>query len=1018
MDNKKETKQFNKKLLLIFFVMLAIFATLLGSKVQAEGAEMQSTQQTSRPSSTVFTYEDLVNYYDILCCQLGGPLPGNGGVSFSYVDSTGVAHNHNMGLWDGTRELDRITTTDKNFNYGSSSKSHKTFPVYTLKEHHIATPKEAYIIAEMKKESSGGQIVEVDGSSSYGTSQYNGSFINSIEITLSTGEKAYLVDQEYVLDTGNGAYYVKVAKDSNNKIYYVYETDNNGKLVKYTGDFTYQQTGTGTAEELLGVYQDNVYYEFNGQLSNGNTVASDSGMLYLLSYNVVKQDPTDQNYYYTYIENGSDYIQKAWWTTGAGNWGNQSDKIGAPNSLSLEADEFQNYILNVAGVSDVSKLKYEVQSYDFYEDDGTHSVGSVTAPVISYHAGFNEDADQNGEINEADEVTPSFDSNTQKYIVGPFSLDYIKESAHVSGRAKVDFAGIKDVKLVSNLGELKLGEQWNFKFLVDQARDLDENYPYPNPNEVFYIEINYIEDLTFIENFEFSFQYMNAGAELDVYDGNLCKLTWTPTEGNVKTEWVEPEYKIDENGDFVLDQNGNKIVTRSGYNRFVSKDVWLQCTNVEIIDAQTLAHALIGARWYNEVNCDKKFGLNSGTITIEKRTLTEDGSEVIPVDKEYQFKILIDGKEFQELTVKTENGYGKAISIPYVWTDENKVPTYEVVELGDNKNNGPWTGTLENHKSITVSADNYIGPNKGKLEVDKKLLNSTPALEDEIFTFKVSVTGKFSYYNGEIQTYSSEKPLQLNFAIKGEGTWTSEDFRWYGDAPKYTVEEIIDENATYELVNGVISNGIGQLKKDETVVATATNQPTTNYTKIYVDKRMVSSTKPMPGEVFKATLTINGNFSYNGDEIVKDRKETFDIVLDENNNWQWQSDRIAWNKDEVPTYTISETQMAEGTTFVSISDEVLSSTVNDFSSKLNPEKTNIVITNSRENPLVGKLKIQKMAETKDLAGKTFRFRVKITDTNTSDLGGFKYQDVINLTDSSYNYTKRNRFNNCKSRRKY
>ena len=220
-NNNNQITRFNKKLLVMFFLMVTIFTTLLVSRVKA--IEMESKSQADRPETTVFTYEDLISYYDILCCQHGGPLPGNGGVTLSYTDSNGQTTSYDMGRWDGTKKLDIKTVYDENYNYGSSDITHKTFPLYTRKETHTATPKEAYIIAEMKKESSGGQIVEVDGSPSYGTTQYNGSFINSIEIVLASGEKAYLVDQEYVLDTGDGAYYVTVAKDESNKIYYVYK---------------------------------------------------------------------------------------------------------------------------------------------------------------------------------------------------------------------------------------------------------------------------------------------------------------------------------------------------------------------------------------------------------------------------------------------------------------------------------------------------------------------------------------------------------------------------------------------------------------------------------------------------------------------------------------------------------------------------------------------------------------------------------------------------------------------------
>ena len=58
--NRQDVKQINKKLLIIFFIMLALFATLLVAKAQAfeVGAELESLKQTDRPETTYLTYND------------------------------------------------------------------------------------------------------------------------------------------------------------------------------------------------------------------------------------------------------------------------------------------------------------------------------------------------------------------------------------------------------------------------------------------------------------------------------------------------------------------------------------------------------------------------------------------------------------------------------------------------------------------------------------------------------------------------------------------------------------------------------------------------------------------------------------------------------------------------------------------------------------------------------------------------------------------------------------------------
>ena len=426
--NRQDVKQINKKLLIIFFIMLALFATLLVAKAQAfeVGAELESLKQTDRPETTYLTYNDLVDYYDILCCQHGTPLPGQGSVILKGSHSQG-SFEYDMGYWGSTGyskgskiESHRIYYQGNDFN--ASSYKHKTYGYYSIVEKHIATPKEAYIIAEMKKE------LEVTGSSSsveliYEDGQpkvYTGS-ASAMSYTVTTGETVYVVNQRYVLDTGDGAYYVNQARDSEGNSYYVYQTGHDGSLVGYEGNFTYQDAKSGATVSMVGTHTEDVYYEFEGEVRTGDSVAANEGTVYLASHSTVVD--IDGTLYYCYVTSDYNYIQIAWWTTDMGT-SHGTVQPSAPNSLSKEAEAFEEYILKITGKSSVDELTYEVQSYDFYEDDGTHSVGSVTAPVIDYNPYFysvnaedanRRDVDHNGVVNEADEITPSFDHDKQTY---------------------------------------------------------------------------------------------------------------------------------------------------------------------------------------------------------------------------------------------------------------------------------------------------------------------------------------------------------------------------------------------------------------------------------------------------------------------------------------------------------------------------------------------------------------------------------------------------------------------------
>lgn len=990
MDRRQEVKKFNIRLLIIFLMMLAIFATLLITKTQAMqvSAEIQSLLQKERENPTYLTYDDLVDYYDILCCQRGTPLPHKEHVRLTGYHSQG-SFDYDLGRWletglDVGSQLENHRIYYRGNDFNASSYNHRTYGYFSIIERHIATPKEAYIVSEMKKEldiaaaSSSYELIYENG----GPRVYTGSLINSIPETLSTGETAYAVNQKYALKTDSGTYYVKPAKDSEGNTYYVYELGQYGSLVEYTGDFTFIDPRTGKLTECIGVQEDNVYYEYNGTISSGDTVAASSGMLYLVKYDMVVD--INGTLIYCSVTNDYNYIQIAWWTTHMGtHYGTLAPST--PNSLAKEAEEFEDYILTITQTNSTDELTYEKQSYDFYEEDGIHSVGSVMAPVIDYNPDFNKDADQNQiTSNEADEITVSFDYQKQVYEVGPFSVNYVKRIASIPGRQKVDFSVISGVKLLSNAGELEFGKDWRFKFLTDQGRDLDEDYPYPNPNEVFYLEINYINDLTELYELKFDFKYMNAGAELDIYDGTYNEVTWT----------VKHDDKFE--------PCGNPDCENCPHFKY--RDIWIQCTSLIPHDAQTLAHALIGARWYNYTSCKLDFGIHSTYITIQKTTFSENGDEVIPIDRTFHFKVYINDVEFQELTVTTKNGVGRATTNPIFWIKESGAPTYRVEEIGDYTNNGPWTGVLTEHESVVIKARNHMKPQKGTLEIDKRLLNPTPALETEEFYFRVTVTGYFSYDGSATEYHSAKDPLVIYNSVKvingeackvvtirGAGEWHSGEFKWYGSEPKYKVEEIIPDGSTYELVNGVISNGNGYLQDGVNKIATAKNTPTTDWTILEIDKRMVSDTSPQPGEVFRVHVTITGEFSYGGDSI-RSRTEEFDIVLNQRNNWKWKSDLIVWNNDQIPRYTISEVEMAEGTSFVSISDERTTGLVNNFRSRLNPEKTLVIITNDRDELVYGKIQINKLFENKATFDRKATFEVTIKSKDTFWYQGNEYTD--------------------------
>ena len=271
----------------------------------------------------------------------------------------------------------------------------------------------------------------------------------------------------------------------------------------------------------------------------------------------------------------SSYVQYAWWKvkdesnssagepTGDGNegvveGGNDNPNIQDPDGvigddpyappentgvtddateLYEEAMAFQGYILEVAGETNGAAMKnrYRGQVFD-----------------INY-------ADVVEEIDTSD-IDVLYDSKTNTYRIGPMSVNYIRAGAKYGNRKAVDFAGISKAKLTvkdvdGSTRKLELDQSnYNgtkgFRIVYDHERVMkyydvndyseyvkDENfyYPYPYPDEEFYIEIDYMDDIASIEEFRFDFHWMNGGAQYE----NLMEAYAYVVDWQVQVEYKE-----------------------------------------------------------------------------------------------------------------------------------------------------------------------------------------------------------------------------------------------------------------------------------------------------------------------------------------------------------------------------------------------------------------------------------------------------------------------------------------------
>ncbi len=311
------------------------------------------------------------------------------------------------------------------------------------------------------------------------------------------------------------------------------------------------------------------------------------------------------------------------------------------------------------------------------------------------------------------------------------------------------------------------------------------------------------------------------------------------------------------------------------------------------------------------------------------------------------------------------------------------------------------SGSFSSGRTIRIKAENVAEPYKGRIEINKQLINSTEALESETFTFKILVWGTFKYGGSGLQTYTADEPLEITGTITGAGTWESDLFEWYEkSSPKYKISEIIPEGADYELVSS--NNETGSLEVNDSTVPDSemvntivifVNQPNTRWTEFEVNKKLISGLDPKPGEVFTARVVITGDFIYNGTTYTSGGEGcTIDITLDQSNNWSWKSGRIDWTTTVAPKYTIEETSMPDNYEFSSITDQIKSTSTNKLSSALQNGDMIVTIYNDEVEPHEGTIRVIKLSETDDLDGKTFSFKITVT-------GNFTYNGTTYTTEN-------------------
>ena len=821
------------------------------------------------------TVNDLRREYAILCCQHGTALPSGDPIPQPAID----AGLDGESITESISEIGKVTNSTKDYYSQYDGIVTKTAAWYKVTETKDATPEEAYILAEMVLDT---QVIDLE------LIYYIDENGNRVEVSESEmnasfsyeygGERYFLYDMKFAVLTDDGQYVVEYGgvDSATGRTYYTYKVAGGGTdYVKYNGDLTITDPKFQIESGASYIDLDTFEYSFEGTINEPDNLVTD-GKIYITSDQAAKYDHETGKYYRAYASGGEFYVQHAWWASDA-NVGTKT----VPNGLSKEAKAFEEYILRVTRSRSVSEVmsKYVPHEYEI-ELNGTVYTGTVPAAPIEYKAEYLEKDAVANILNMNPEdlsvenpygITTRFDHEKQVWVVGPIAIDYVEERVAIEGREPVEFAGITDMKLYTNKGELSK-ENWRFKFL-DDYRSADDQYGYPHEQEPFYIEIDYIEGVIEITDIHTTFRYMNAGGKYEKLEGVYNKIYW---ESDYKTN------RCSGPGEDPDPEDEEVPLCSHGYSRshIESYTSWLNVSKVVPTDSQILASGLIGARWYDPAEIH--MGIPELKDSIPVRKELTDGSDA---DVQFEMEIYINGEYRESIWVRpNETKYSSV----YTWESLENPPTYEVRENLDTMPEGYEFVSIENATG-TLSADTEIPTVIVKNDGDIELKDRIPVRKE--LTDGTSSDDKFEmeiYINGEYKESVWVKPNET--AYSSYYTWNEGEA-----APTYEVKEKIESMPEgYKFVR--IDNATGTLSADtEISTVVAINETVVEEGSLKLIK--IPEGTELQDKEFEFEVTI-GDDEYKGENVVKISAAT---------NWEWTSKTYTWKEGEkAPEYTVKE----------------------------------------------------------------------------------------------------------------
>ena len=561
--------------------------------------------------------------------------------------------------------------------------------------------------------------------------------------------------------------------------------------------------------------------DFDHQLGDTKTYVSESAAKYHKSSENICTPKQAYVLSYTNENTGSYYsrVQQAWWIVG-----NSKGNVGS-NDLSETAIKYQDFVKKIS--TNPSNIE-NTGSYKTY----THNGVSVLFPEIKKELISRADTNK--------KVKVAFNKKTQKYVIGPFKINYEESSYN-----NVDFGKISGFNIYTDNSSSAVDtSKWRFIY-TSKSREND-NSEYPHSGEEFYIELDYIEGATKLTKIDATYKFLISGGEYDTWTGNYDKNEWKLSERAYDTN----VYNSD--GTAKKDSDGNPVKTK--------RWEYTMTKNTKSNPAQQLTYARKASRWYETVTItltskNGEVEEKTGQLKIKKIALDANGNkmsskqvrETVGENQYFKFKVSIkyDGEEEKTRLVSVKAGSNTVIDVK--WKASQKAPTYKVEEV-ELSEDSKWKfvsienneGSFKENKTVKVTAKNQLKAEyeEANIVLTKQLSGKADSKED--FNFIIIIRDAKGNVVGE-----ENATITVLQGQEAGNTYTSKTYKWLKGTEAYTYEiKEGEETEASKKYHPVISKSKGSLaeknNKNLVEIPITNNEEAKKESKLVVTKKVVN----------------------------------------------------------------------------------------------------------------------------------------------------------------------------------